>query len=164
MNEVANGWADFFVAEVGAAAALSGLVIVAISINLQRILTYPQLPGRAAESLFTLISALLVASVGLIPHQSAHTLGLEVTAIGLGLAASSATVQLRAIALVKGQPVKWWLPRFAISLSTATPMVIGGIQLMTGMPDGSYWIAAGILLSLVAGVYNTWVLLVEILR
>ena len=34
MNEIAAGWANFFIAEVGAAAALSGLVIVAISINL----------------------------------------------------------------------------------------------------------------------------------
>jgi modulator of FtsH protease len=49
--EEAGHWSDFFVAEVGAAAALSGLVVVAISINLKRILTVPVLPGRAAETL-----------------------------------------------------------------------------------------------------------------
>jgi hypothetical protein len=45
MSEAANGWSDFFVAEVGASAALSGLVIVAISINLQRISFVSSLAG-----------------------------------------------------------------------------------------------------------------------
>jgi hypothetical protein len=43
------GWDNFFVAEVGAAAALSGLLFVAVSINLTRILAIPHLPARAAE-------------------------------------------------------------------------------------------------------------------
>ena len=34
MGEIAAAWANFFVAEVGATAALSGLVIVAISIQI----------------------------------------------------------------------------------------------------------------------------------
>jgi hypothetical protein len=46
MDQVGVAWANFFVAEVGAAAAPSGLIIVAISINLQRILSFPQLPDR----------------------------------------------------------------------------------------------------------------------
>jgi hypothetical protein len=57
-GETAAAWASFFVAEVGAAAALNGLVIVAISINIQRILSFPQLPGRAAEMLIMLVGAL----------------------------------------------------------------------------------------------------------
>lgn len=62
MDEIGAGWANFFVAEVGASAALSGLVIVAISINLQRILSFPQLPGRAAEMLILLVGALLACA------------------------------------------------------------------------------------------------------
>ena len=46
-----GSWADFFSAELGAAAALTGLVIVGISINIARILAEPGLPGRAAETL-----------------------------------------------------------------------------------------------------------------
>ena len=48
-------WSNFFVAEVGAAAALTGLVMVAVSINLAQVLAVPTLPGRAAETLFLLM-------------------------------------------------------------------------------------------------------------
>jgi hypothetical protein len=64
----AAGWDNFFVAEAGASAALAGLLFVALSINLQRIMSLPTLPGRAAEGLVSLIagiSLLLGAGGGL---------------------------------------------------------------------------------------------------
>ncbi len=42
-----TGWENFFVAEVGASAALAGLIFVGVSINLNRILSLPRLPDRA---------------------------------------------------------------------------------------------------------------------
>jgi len=36
--------------------------------------------------------------------------------------------------------------------------------LITGNPDGLYWISAGIVLCYAVGILNAWVLLVEILR
>jgi hypothetical protein len=47
-------WHDFFLAQAGAAGVLTGLVFVAVSINLQQILSDESgsgLPGRAAEAL-----------------------------------------------------------------------------------------------------------------
>ncbi len=40
-------WATFFSAELAALAAMTGFVVVAISINLARILAYSWLPARA---------------------------------------------------------------------------------------------------------------------
>jgi hypothetical protein len=72
MNPQTADWANFFVAEVGASAALTGLLVVAISINLARILAIAQLPGRAAEGLIILVGAFVLGSVALIPDQSAR--------------------------------------------------------------------------------------------
>ena len=58
-------WHDFFMGTIGAAAALTGLLFVAISINLQQILRYPHLPGRAAGTLGILVSALVVSGFAL---------------------------------------------------------------------------------------------------
>src|ERR1039457_5121174 len=39
-----SAWGSFLAAEVGAGAALTGLLFVAVSINLARILSFPKLP------------------------------------------------------------------------------------------------------------------------
>jgi hypothetical protein len=84
--------------------------------------------------------------------------------IGLWVWSISALRQIHSFRLEKDQPTDWWLPRLVVSLATALPIVIGGALLMVGWPGGTYFIAVGVLLSLVAGVLNTWILLIEILR
>ncbi len=59
----ASSWGSFFVAETGASAALAGLLFVAMSINLRRILEFPSLPGRAGETIAILVNALVISSV-----------------------------------------------------------------------------------------------------
>ena len=63
-------WTDLFVATAGATAALAGLVFVAVSINLDRIIGEAGLPDRALETLLLLVLVLLVSIVALIPGQS----------------------------------------------------------------------------------------------
>ncbi len=164
MGEIAAAWANFFVAEVGATAALSGLVIVAISINLQRILSFPQLPGRAAEMLIMLVGALFASSFALMPGQPLNVLGGEMLGAGLLMTAPPIAIQAQQIPVLKSQPMTWWLWRFVIALCGGVPVLIGGGYLLAGASSGLYWVAAGIMLTLAATVWNAWVLLVEILR
>src|ERR1700733_8606398 len=70
-------WHDLFIAEAGAAAALAGLLFVAVSINLKQILAFPVLPARAAAALVTLIVALIVSTLALVPGQNRTVLGAE---------------------------------------------------------------------------------------
>jgi hypothetical protein len=44
------------------------------------------------------------------------------------------------------------------------PGIVGSVIVVAGTIDGLYLAAAGILVSFVVAVLNTWVLLVEILR
>jgi hypothetical protein len=75
-------WTNFLSAEAGASAALAGLIFVAVSINIKKIIEYKGVPGRAAEALSLLIGVLLISTFGLAPNQSEKWLGSEILAIG----------------------------------------------------------------------------------
>jgi hypothetical protein len=155
MDEIATGWANFFTAEVGAAAALSGLIIVAVSINLQRILSFPQLPGRAA---------LTACSFALMPGQPLKVLGGEILGAGLLMTGAPLVIQARQLPVMKTQPLTWWIWRSLVGVCAGLPVLIGGCVLISGTSGGLYWLAAGVLVTFAATVWNAWVLLVEILR
>jgi hypothetical protein len=165
MAEIATGdWANFLVAEVGASAALTGLVVVAISINLSRILSFPLLPGRAAEALILLGGVLVLTSAGLVPHQPTELFGIETLIVGLIMFLAPLTIQLRSFkADTAGSKTRKFI-RFLLTAGPSLPIVGAGILLVIGCGTGLYGIAVGVILSLITGVLTTWVLLIEILR
>ena len=69
MAELLEGWADFNVAMVGATAALAGLLIVAMSVNISTIMSSPTLPARAASSIAALVLAIVAGALGLVPER-----------------------------------------------------------------------------------------------
>jgi hypothetical protein len=155
-------WHDFFVAAVGASAALLGLLFVAISINLKLILEHRHLPGRAAATLGTLLSVLVVCSFGLVPGQSNRTLGVEILATGAILATQAIWVSVGKRS--EGDPLSWTLGNLPILLFPALAFVGGGCSLLAGSGGGLYWILGGTVMAFVGTTVNAWVLLVEILR
>jgi modulator of FtsH protease len=155
-------WHDFFLGTIGAAAALTGLLFVAISINLEQILKYPQLPGRAAGTLGILVSALLVSGFALAPGQSARALGLEIAAVGIVVAA-------QALVVVRGKSIQgdrksWAIEHVATLLLPSLAFIVGGVSLLAGAGGGLYWVLGGVLLVFTSASVNAWVLLVEIKR
>lgn len=155
-------WHDLFVATTGASAALAGLVFVAISINLDRILALPGVPERGLETVLLLVLVLVVSIVGLIPGQSHLPLGIELLAVGLAIGTSLA--RLPAIRRSGDEPRGSVLARRLIRLAATALFVVGGLSLLLEAAGGLYWIVAGILFATVGAVANAWVLLVEILR
>jgi hypothetical protein len=155
-------WANFFAAELAALAALTGFVVVAISINLSRILSYPHLPSRAGEALIGPVGAITATSLVLIPEQPAALLGAEVVFVGLVTVIAPIVFQVRSLRVRREAR-----ERIARAVTTAgfnLAFVIGGALLFAGAPAGLYWIAAGDILCLVAVVLSAWVLMIEILR
>jgi hypothetical protein len=157
-----QGWENFFVAEAGASAALAGLLFVAISINLTRILQFRVLPTRAAEALLSLLSVLVVATFALVPAQSARAYGFEIGGTGLTMWA------FQLVALTRNwkdaHPRAKSPSRVLLNQLPQLPFIATGISLVTGHPHGIYWVLPGTLLSFAAGVFGAWVLLIEIQR
>ena len=157
-----ESWTDFFVTEAGAAAALSGLLFVGISINLSRIISSPHLPALAVDALVKLVSILFVATFGLVPHQSMATYGYEFAATGLVvIAVQVATLVSSHKHLAQHLGI---VPHLLINVAPPLPFVIAGALLVLGNADGLYWNVAGVLLSFLSGIVGAWVLLVEVQR
>jgi modulator of FtsH protease len=154
-------WHDFFVGTIGASAALTGLLFVTISINLEQILKFPFLPGRAAGTLGLLVAALVVSGFALAPGQSNRALGLETAAVGVAIVVQSLWVSLRR----RGGERNTRVPQHLIPLLLpGLAFIAGGLSLVAGGGGGFYWVLAAVLLAFVVASINAWVLLVEILR
>jgi hypothetical protein len=153
-------WTGFLSVAAGVAATLTGLIFVAVSINLSRILEVPHIANRAAESILQMFGALLISMCALVPGLSNLVLGVEVALIGLILWMLVTILQYRSFARE--------FPRPLISIALAQVATIlfcfAGISMAIETLGGLYWLAPGIILSMTAGVSNAWVLLVEILR
>jgi hypothetical protein len=160
----ATAWGSFFEGMLTATAALTGLLFVAISNNLTRVLKADHLVGRAAETLGTLVSLLVIAGLVLVP-QATRTIGIEVTTIALLLL--GITIRRQTIAFRHADPKdpkSWQLSRFVATVPAGVPALIGGISLISQTGGGFFWLAAAELLGVAGATYNAWVLLVEILR
>lgn len=162
MEYVAADWKDLFVATAGASAALAGLVFVAVSINLDRILALPGVTNLALSTLALLIGVLLTSMFGLIPNQGAETLGVELLTLSLVLTGS---VQLQGWHSLKAEPdFNRYSSRVVVPSFGTVPGVIGGLLLVAGHASGLDWVFAGMAGAIIAAVINAWILLVEILR
>ncbi|MGY4856680.1 hypothetical protein [Cryobacterium sp. AP23] len=159
------GWSDFAVALAGAAAALAGLVMVAISVNIREILALPGVTARAAAAVGSLVLVVVTAGLLLVPGQPAAVLGVEL------LATAALAITLHAVSLVKRMHPAT-VPRFTrgiaipIAAGQLLPVVIGALLLVLtdGGGGGLYWVAAGLLLTIAGSMLDAWVLMVEILR
>jgi hypothetical protein len=156
-------WHDLFMAVAGAAAALTGLIFVAVSINLKQIIELPGLPVRAVETLSIMIGLLLLSVFVLIPGQSPKALGIEALALG-GIGGGCFAVRRLFMPRKKDDPIFWTVAPLLILLGGSVPMVAGGISLLAGGGGGLYWFVAEIVLAVVGVILNAWILLVEIQR
>jgi hypothetical protein len=160
----AHEWVEFGVAIAGAAAVLTGLIFVAVSINLEKVLEVHGLPGRAGESI-VMFAGVLILSFGLLmPGQSRVALGIELVVGGALLAMLLILIALPGLNRPTKQPLSWRVTRIVVALATSVPVVVAGASLLAEGGGGLYWLAAAFALSFAAGIANAWVLLVEVVR
>jgi hypothetical protein len=156
-------WSGFATPMVGAAAALTGLLFVAVSINLERILAFPKLPARAAETLAVLLFALTACSLALIP-QDVRVFGVELSAVAVCVGGVTLAVQVRHGPDGPNDPWTWFTSRIAITLLPALGYLAAGLSCLARFGGGFYWIAPATVIAFIGAIYNAWTLLVEIIR
>lgn len=157
-------WVTFYSAGASAAAALTGLVFVSISINLSRVLAIPGMSARGGEAITLLGVAVLSCLLSLIPGQSLHALGWEIGPVALLAWVLPLLLHWRTLYKRHFQHLWHVLLRVVLHQASTLPVLIASHLLVMQHEDARYWLAGGILLTLVAGMFSAWVLMVEIAR
>jgi len=156
-------------AQAGAAGVLTGLVFVGVSINLQKIVSDPSsgLAGRAAEALILLVAVLIASVLVLVPGQDVGVLGAEVLVVELaawGWVVAIQLPRLRDWGTMRADLRGPFVVRVALGQVATLPLVIAGVAVLSVGPGGLYWLVAGTIFSILAALFEAWVLLVEINR
>ncbi len=159
-----EGWTDFALAQAGAAAVLTGLVFVAVTTNISKILSHHELPGRAGETVVIYAGVLCQSLLLLIPEQSIREVGAELLAAAGATLAILLAIFIPTLGRPSRQPRSWQITRLAFIVATTTPSILAGTALL-GLTFGDLrWYAFGTIAALFAATANAWVLLVEIIR
>jgi hypothetical protein len=157
-------WDTFFSAEVGAAAALAGLIFVGITINLQRILALPIILNRAFQALLILLAVLGIESILLVPGLNSTDAGTSVLGVGLLLAATLDGFEWKSWRIADPKQ-RGLLLQHTLEIQLPPAMILlGGIFLVVGNSWALYWFLPATLLSFLLAVVEAWIITVEILR
>ena len=161
---VAGGWTDFGATIAATAATMVGLLFVAVSINLQRILKFPHLPSRAAQTLILFATPLLVGILLLVPGQSRAALAVELLVTGVLVGACQLVIDARTPRSEQETRLTWLVGRVFPPIASCGSLAIAGGTLLAQGGGGLYWLLPSVLAAIIFGLLNAWVLLVEILR
>ena len=158
-----EAWSEFNVAMAGATAALAGLVIVAASVNIERIVHTATLTSRLAAAIAALLLALVASGTGLIPAVDPVWYG----AVILAGTAAAAWFHVHATAVILRDPEPAQRARGAKAAVGFLPILAylaAGIALVGGHESGLVLAAVGCLIAIVSAVLISWIVLVEVLR
>lgn len=156
-------WSNYFIAQAGASAGLAGLLFVALSINIERIIKSAWLPARAAVTMALLIGALVEALFALWPHQTSAITGIEECVASAGAWIFVVRSSIKAAGVPK-EYVRPTIVSIALAQLASLSAIGGAVTLVMGNAGGIYALAFSMLMAIVVAFLNSWVLLVEILR
>jgi len=159
-----SNWVNFLIAEVGASAGLTGLIVVGVSINLTRILSLPRLPNRALLALIILLTILVVSSLLLVPGQSLWFMGSEVLIIGLITWTLAVRLDVDVLRRTEAKYRRSFLFNMVLSQCAVLPYILAGLTMLISGFAGLYWLVPAVIFSFLKAILDAWVLLVEINR
>lgn len=163
MNVLAP-WANYFIAQAGAAGALTGLIFVALSFNFDQVMADEVWLGRAATGLIILAQPIGYALVCLWPSRTASAPGWTVAGLAVITAAIVVRIVVRRPGRAAGSTAAEQASRLITTLIEPAATLTGAVLVATGYAAGVFVQASGALAGLVIGLVTAWILLVEVRR
>jgi hypothetical protein len=154
-------WNNFFVMVGGGAAALAGLIFVAISINPRAVIRNTTHRNRAINMLTGFTAVFMACSFALIGNQSLVAIGFEWLALWLIATAVFIRGYVRAIRAGMSS-IGLNIPRLAGGTICYVAEVIGAILLIVGHSAGLYIAAVATVVLFGFLISGAWLLIIGI--
>jgi hypothetical protein len=156
-------WSNFFVMVGGGAAALAGLIFVAMSIRHEIIIRNTTHKNRAINMLSGFTAIFMASSLALIGNQYLGALGVEW--LGLWLIATVIFIRGYVIAIRSGMSsIGLNAPRLAGGTICYLAEMVSAIFLILGYTAGLYIAAVGIVVLFAFLISGAWLLMIGIYK
>jgi hypothetical protein len=160
-------WGTFATVAGGAAAVLTGLLFVAVSIRIEAITKSEELRDRAGETLALFVTVLFMTILISIPDQSYRLLGFELIALalitGVGFLALDRRARVNANTRDDGaHAIASILAAVAPNAFTAVLVLVAGCLLVFKVHAGLDILVLPVIVGLAGGVASAWLLLTRI--
>lgn len=158
-----QSWQNFYVMVGGAAAALTGLLFVAMSIHAKEIIAHPLLSNRALGTLISLLTQLALAGAVLAPGQSTLAIGIEVelAALFFLVFTGRSVGRLRSYVRATRSRLRMTLEEVFGSIWILL-FLASGLSLMLRAGGGFYLLAIVMLFMFGWNVYISWSLIADV--
>ncbi|MGA2850957.1 MAG: hypothetical protein ABSE46_18305 [Terracidiphilus sp.] len=151
-------WQNFFVMVGGGAAALAGLVFIAMSMNLSIITRDATHKNRAIATLTGFTAVFMICAFALMGNQSYQWIGVEWLVVTLVPMITYIRVYVRATKIGRSS-VGLSISRFIMGTSCYAAQVIGSFLLIFGHVAGLYVASAAMVLSFAFFISAAWLLI-----
>ena len=145
-----------------AAATLTGLLFVAVSIRIASIARSQELRNRAAQTLSLFGTVLIISVLIAIPGQAYRTLGAELVVLAVIAGTGLHILDRRAKGERSNQAIGPVLEAVTPITVTSLLLLAAGTVLVLGVHAGLYVLVGPVFVALVGGVTSAWLLLTKI--
>jgi modulator of FtsH protease len=150
-------WHDFFVMVGGAAAVLTGLVFVALSLNLDALLRDPMHRSRSIGTLTNFGAIFVISGVALMDHLSHIWIGVAWLLVSIG---GVLVYDYPWPTTHRLGPSRLTTVRFVSGTALYVGLIAGSVLVLSGLTAGLYIAASSAILLAVYSVTGAWLLVV----
>jgi hypothetical protein len=156
-------WNNFFSSVASAAATLTGLIFVGVSMSLVRILSIPKMASRALGALILLLNVWVISVLCILPQQDSVFHGIQILVFGIITWIITLILSLAMLKKIDIIYKKYATFNLLFNQVAVIPFIVGGILIITvDVATGIRWVIFAVIASVVKAVIDAWVLLIEI--